>query len=126
MNVHLPADLKQMLDVIETQGLMRKAWEALQEIAALKRAFLLQPMQARFLWSLAQGGYESAAMLVSAWQDCAQSEKAVSVHMRRLRVALASSGIVIECEWGLGFRIRPRDLQLIRNVMAKGRQEAGL
>ena len=124
MNFYAPVTVPQMRDAMAARELLNAARVAVQEVAALKRAFLLQPMQARFLWSLAQGGYESAAMLVSTWQECAQREKAVSVHMARLRVALASSGIVIECEWGLGFRIRPRDLPAIRDIMAKGREEA--
>ena len=132
MNQHvatkpLPAELLEMVDALELRQMLQKAHVALQEVAALKRAFLLTPMEARYLWTLAQGGYHSHEALLTLWHaDGGMSANLVSVHLSKLRKALASSDIALECAWAIGWRLHPKALPFIRNIMAEGRREAGL
>lgn len=109
---------------LEVLAASRAEHVARQEIAALSLALPLTALDCRYVWTLAQGGWFSADALIATWHSDTGSVRSAHVIISRLRKRLAPRGMHIETEYALGYRLSPPSLQLIRDIMAKGREEA--
>lgn len=112
--------------IAELQAIYADEHVQLQEICALSSALQLTGLEARYLSTLAKGGWCSVNALVGVWHSETGTAESCRVLIARLRRKLAPHGLGIERRYGLGYRLRPADLPLIRNIMADGRREAGL